>query len=104
MESGAIPNSAITASSQDLWATAAHGRLNGARFWTPSPLDAEPWIQADIGYLTNVSGVITQGNGGISTDNWVTSLKVSTSVDTEHDTLVFIQAIDTGTDKVNNII
>ena len=105
MENGAIPDSAITASSQSGWATAAHGRLNGEKLWSPTASDAaaNPWIQADIGYLTYVSGVMTQGNGGINTFNWVTSLKVSTSVEARDDMLVFIKASDTVNDKVKDI-
>ena len=102
MENDVIPDSAITASSQDGWATAANGRLNGARFWSPSGPDAgaNPWIQANIGYLTYVSGVMMQGDGGVGTPDWVTSLKVSSSVEATGDTLVFIQNTS-GTDKVS---
>ena len=104
MANRAIPDSAITASSQDGWATAAHGRLNGNRFWSPTGSDAaaNPWLQADIGYLTYVSGVMTQGDGASGIPNWITSLKVSTSEGATGDTLVFIQdTIDTDMVKVS---
>ena len=104
MENRAIPDSSITASSQARWASAAHGRLNGARFWSPSGSDASanPWIQAYIGYLTYVSGVMTQGDGGVGPPDWVTSLKVSSSAEVTGDTLVFIQNTS-GTDKVSDL-
>ena len=41
-----------------------------------------PWIQADIGYQTCVSGVITQGDGLTIDDDWITSISVSTFLTT----------------------
>ena len=85
MEDGDIPDENIRASSQittfDLFAWM--GRLNGNATWSAARSDSQPWIQADIGYQTNISGVVTQGDGGVggdSTPDWVTTLKVSTFV------------------------
>ncbi|XP_033105774.1 uncharacterized protein LOC117108037 [Anneissia japonica] len=65
---------------------AARGRLNitpgngGIGAWAAQSNNQNQWIQADIGALKEVTGVITQGrNGGY--DQWVTSYKVSYSID-----------------------
>ena len=62
MENGNIPNENIKTShvGRDPW----EARLNGPKFWACSGDIVAPWIQADIGYQTYVSGVITQGGGG----------------------------------------
>ena len=40
----------------------------------------QPWMEVDIGYVTAVSGLLTQGDGGSSAGNadWITKLKVYT--------------------------
>ena len=105
MENGDIPNVNIQASSyyetRDPW----KGRLNGLSFWSCAGHFIAPWIQADIGYQTYVSGVITQGDGGDmytngrdgTTVDWVTSLKVSTFSMSNSDQEVFV------TDEESNI-
>ena len=65
MENGDIPNENIEASHQYSSYPASKARLNGIKFWACAGSLASPWIQADIGYQTYVSGVITQGDGGI---------------------------------------
>ena len=95
MENGDIPNEKHQYSSYP----ASKARLNGIKFWACAGSLASPWIQADIGYQTYVSGVITQGDGGIVsgiTADWVTSLKVSTFTMSTDDQEVFI------TDGVGN--
>ncbi|XP_072047906.1 uncharacterized protein [Amphiura filiformis] len=96
MENGDIPDGSIQASSflQDpfqatVYYPAKDGRLNGGRKWVPEPNDPQPWIQADIGYATNVFGVITQGSGrfiGLDgtavLEHWTTLFKVSTFLST----------------------
>ena len=65
-------------------------RLHGSSAWRVPKSIPNPWIQADIGYATNVSGLLTQGNGA---HQWITKLKVSTftaAVDSE----VFIKDED----------
>ena len=77
MENGDIPNQNIQASSiLSEYYPAWNARLNGPfqTSWVSSALDANPWIQADIGYQTWVTGVVTQGYDL----GYVTSLKIST--------------------------
>ena len=84
MENGDIPDANIRAStyfSENF--LPQNGRLFGTwpptKPWTVEGTVSDPWIQADIGYQTYVSGVVTQGGGGYgSSPNWVTTLKVST--------------------------
>ena len=88
MENGDIPNENIQASSYNERFEPWKARLNGEDFWSRDGSVAEPWIEADVGYQTNVTGVITQGDGGIgagATEDWVTSLKVSTKIAPEDD-------------------
>ncbi|XP_072017070.1 neuropilin-1-like [Amphiura filiformis] len=83
MENGTIPDGNIQASSEykSIY-SASKGRLNGElSSWHAAPFQTGPiWIQADIGILTYVSGVITQGDGYINKAgaDYVTSFKVST--------------------------
>ncbi|XP_072022651.1 lactadherin-like [Amphiura filiformis] len=79
MENGDIPDENINASSSTIRG-ARHGRLNGPYPWSTAPLHpaGSEWIEADIGYPTYVSGVITQGDGGNVEPDWVTSFNVST--------------------------
>ncbi|XP_072048555.1 prothrombin-like, partial [Amphiura filiformis] len=88
MESGEIRDEDITAMTSIRPATNA--RLNGDGTWSAdsfnfllSSLYIPTWIQANIGNQTYVSGVITQGDGGVGISyNWVTSFKVSTFLST----------------------
>ena len=89
MENGDIPDANIQASS--VWSSsqpAHNGRLNKAsgHGWLGGWGDNQPWIQADIGYQTYVSGVATQG----ATDGWVTSFKVSTFYMTTTDEEIYV--------------
>ena len=72
-----IPDSSIQASS--VWSSnykASNGRLHGGIYWSPGA-DAQPWIEADLGRLVNVYGILTQGDG-YTMYYWVTTLIVST--------------------------
>ncbi|XP_072046698.1 probable carboxypeptidase X1 [Amphiura filiformis] len=89
MESGDIKDANINASAiQSDTYPATNARLNGDGAWQAYDSNIE-WIQANIGYKTDVLGVITQGDGGVGLDNWVTSFKVSTFLSTG-DTEVFV--------------
>ncbi|XP_072016793.1 neuropilin-1-like [Amphiura filiformis] len=79
MENGEIPDANIQATSVYGSNRATNGRLNHHwGFWCSVPGQSGTiWIQADIGYQTYVSGVITQG-GGQRNPYWVTSFTVST--------------------------
>ena len=75
---------------------AHYGRLNAGSCWIALGYKYEPWIQADIGYQTYVSGVATQGCPSL----WMTSIKVSTFYMTTANTEVFISD-DEGIAKVS---
>ena len=91
MENGDIPNGNIQASSVYNQFYAWKARFNGG-FWAADPSDAQPWIQVDIGYQTYVSGVVTQGDG--ANWNWVTSLKVSTFLNSTNNAEIFVKDLD----------
>ena len=104
MANGDIPNENIQTSSKriqrtsndNLYGFPSQARLNGSSTWTGINSTAQPWIQADIGYQTYISGVVTQGDGGVGGNNgdhrdWVTSIKVSTFYMSINDTEVFMR-------------
>ncbi|XP_019637285.1 PREDICTED: lactadherin-like [Branchiostoma belcheri] len=85
MESGAIPDDSITASS---WYTLGvgyepyRGRLNGvagAGVWSVGTNTIGEWLQVDLGEMKTVTGTIIQGRYDL--DQWVTSYKLQHSVD-----------------------
>ncbi|XP_022805106.1 coagulation factor V-like [Stylophora pistillata] len=88
MESGAIKDSQITASTQwgDNHAT-SRARLNlkftgvkrGA--WSSRVLDLKQWLQVDLGSYTTVTGVATQGRNGYRPGQWVTKYRLQYSND-----------------------
>ncbi|KAK3732650.1 hypothetical protein QZH41_010256, partial [Actinostola sp. cb2023] len=91
MQNGDIPDSRITASSfgQSLYRP-EQGRLHyqgdgGFKLpaWEVSPGSNRigEWIQIDLGSVTNVTGVATQGNGQIAKQEWVTSYSLQSSFD-----------------------
>lgn len=92
MIDGKIPDENIQASSTK-WPSdhpAWRARLNGNSYWVGE--GEQPWIQADVGYQSYVSGVMTQGDGGVGDyPDWVTSIKVSTFSVNTNDTEVFIK-------------
>ena len=85
MQSGAIPDSHITASSEhDDNAVASRSRLyilkSGGLYaaWLPSTQDQDQWLQIDVGELLSVvTAVATQGRGDYW--RWVTSYKLQYS-------------------------
>ena len=85
MESGKIPDNAITASSiyNNLYKP-AYGRLNrdiGMCAWTSTAGGrSNSWFQVDLGQLAAVTGIATQGRCKVS-DEWTTSYTVSYSTD-----------------------
>ncbi|XP_072017428.1 uncharacterized protein [Amphiura filiformis] len=81
MTNGDIPDDNIHASSEYSDYGATEGRLNGPKYWKAQSSQII-WIQADIGYQTNVSGVITQGSGQNAHPDYVTAFAVSTFVTT----------------------
>ena len=86
MESRAIPDAQVTASSE--WNSqhgASNGRLNfqagGGRTgaWSAKSNDLNQWLQVDLGHVTEVTGIKTQGRS--DNNQWVTSYTVSYSND-----------------------
>ena len=86
MESGAISDNQISASSQqdDNYAP-QRGRLNmkisGVKQggWVPLKTDLTPWIQVNLGRYVRVTRVATQGRDGF--EQWVTKYTLRYSVD-----------------------
>ena len=99
MENGDIPDTNIMASHGNM-----KGRLHG-QYWDVSTITSitNPWIQADIGYQTCVSGVVTQGDGHSGTaGDWVTSFWISTFQTNDNSAQVFIK--ENGVNKVSLIV
>ncbi|CAH1270789.1 PXDN [Branchiostoma lanceolatum] len=85
MESGAIPDDSITASSSFTLKSRApfHGRLNAPpnRFWVPKRNKRiGEWLQVDLGGIQRVTGTIIQGSGA-NWGAWVRSYKLQYSAD-----------------------
>ena len=82
MESGKILDSAITASSQygmGLITVSARFNEGGCAWSNRDAIDPYPWIQADLGDITRVTGVATQGR--CNHPQWVLTYTVSYSSD-----------------------
>ena len=96
MESSAIPNSSITASTHFRPFDGRYPRLpQYARFhsdrrWSSAYWDPQPWIQADLGCIHNVTGLKTSGV-------WVTHEwsywveKIKMKIGMSENSLVFIK-------------
>ena len=95
IQNGDIPDANIQASH-----VSSKGRLC-SRSPFHKHVTGNPWIQANIGYQTRVSGVVTQGDGQRDGD-WVTSFWVSTSPTSSANALIYIQ--ENGQRKVSVII
>ena len=85
MESRAITNAQITASSEHSHKHAAsHARLNfqeipsmAAGAWVAHGRDDNPWLQVDLGaQYTKVTRVATQGRNSSQYSQWVTKYKL----------------------------
>ena len=108
MENYGIPDGNIKASSTMYPESPSNqpfqARLNGESCWQALKGEVTPWIQADIGYQTFVSGVVTQGDGGVGDNlHWVTSFNVSTFAMSVSDKEIFIEDED-GIPMVNTKI
>ncbi|XP_078660004.1 uncharacterized protein LOC144904743 [Branchiostoma floridae x Branchiostoma belcheri] len=87
MESGAIPDASITASS--FWTDSIgyepyRGRLNGVAgrgAWAARTSTIGQWLQVDLGEMKTVTGAIIQGRNANHQAHWVTSYKLQYSVD-----------------------
>ena len=82
MESGSIPDSKITASSEKNASTAANnGRLNytSGPSWCAATSDSNPYLQIDLQTLHIICAVSTQGNS--QADQWVKTYTLQSSID-----------------------
>ncbi|XP_071509391.1 lactadherin-like [Diadema antillarum] len=104
LESGAIPDSSITASSYYSDPSVRHepqyARLNGPQEWCTSELNTDQWLQVQFKSNYLVSGIVTQGRvTAAANDRYVTSYKISSSVDN----LVWTEYMDPFTGSVKPI-
>ena len=76
MENKGIADGKLSSSSSRDSYPATKGRLNGRKAWIPSSSDSSPWIQVNLGQLTHVAGVKTQGKADDNQDQWVTKYNV----------------------------
>ena len=89
MEDGRIPDNRITASSEwDPYHVPSNARFNRPQIlpttggWSAKTKDRNQWIQAYLGGLKTVSGVVTQGRN-LGHMQWVTKFTVQYSEDDE---------------------
>ena len=60
-----IPDGDITASSElNSDSSAFHARFGNTKAWIPSSNDKHPWIQVNLQYERNLTGIVTQGFNG----------------------------------------
>ena len=88
MESGAIKDAQLTASTQwDANHAPSRARLNwkltGAKrgAWSTRVLDLKQWLQVDLSSYTIVTGVATQGRNAPRLQQWVTKYRLQYSID-----------------------
>ena len=86
MKSGNIPNSAISAtSSLNQYSGPERARLNTVKSgsfigaWIPKIQDEGQWIQVDLGKITKITRIATQGRQDSS--HWVKSYSITYSVE-----------------------
>ncbi|XP_028514229.1 EGF-like repeat and discoidin I-like domain-containing protein 3 isoform X2 [Exaiptasia diaphana] len=82
MESNAIPDSKITASSYSASYLPSYARLNAALGnggWTANPNTLGDWIQVDLSKVTRITAIATQGRQGSS--YWVKTYSLQYSDD-----------------------
>ena len=97
VESGGIPDANFEASHKYNASYGPHkARLHGPSGWGVSTSISSPWIQVDIGYSTNVTGLLTQGSQAKQSYFWITKLKVSTFYAAANDSEVFIRDGNSG--------
>ena len=106
MESGAIPNSGIKASSYSttsngLSRVPQHARFGQDNYWSNDQVDSQPWIQVDFGSSRNVTGLQTEGHSGSKYGYFVMDINVKVGMlETE---LAFIKN-ESGVTKVGCFI
>ena len=114
MESGAIADSQITASSEyesrygpkrarlhtKEWVTPTI--FKGAGAWSSSTKDSNQWLQVDLGKITAVTHVATQGRNSYSPTQMVTKYKLQFSDDGA--SFLFYKRQGESSDAVNRTI
>ncbi|CAH1276907.1 F5 [Branchiostoma lanceolatum] len=98
MESGAIPNSHITASTEQTGYEAWRGRLNNGKAWQTNTADTDQWLQIDLGSHKVITGIQTQGLWGYH----IKSYKLMFSDDASTCGYPSILNHDCGTDHYSN--
>ena len=99
MQSGKIPNSRLTASSQ--WSGdwgPSYGRLHGNKCWIAKYKDVNQWLQIDFKFTATITEILTQGRR--DSYQWVKSYTVAYSDD---GTNFKTYKGDKGQDKVNKV-
>ena len=88
MESGAIKDAQITASTQwdgnhDTSRARLNLKLTGVKrgAWSTRVLDLKQWLQVDLGSYTIVTGVATQGRNAPRLQQWVTKYRLQHGTD-----------------------
>lgn len=89
MESGAIADSQLTASSEyDVYHAPKRSRLHTREIstlargaWSSLTNDANQWLQVDVGKVKNVTHIATQGRNTYSPFQYVTKYKLQYSND-----------------------
>jgi len=82
MQSGSIPDSKITASSEKNNKAAKNGRLNSGSSWCARTSDSNPYLQIDLQTLHIICAVSTQGNS--LAEEWVKNYILQSSIDGSH--------------------
>ena len=105
MESGAILDSQISASSEwDFNLLAQQARLHFVKTvygaWSARSNDIHQWLQVDLLNTTRVSGVATQGRNGCCSNQWVTKYKLKYSEGGQ--AFKFYRRSEDNSDKVGN--
>ena len=107
MESGAILDSQISASSEwGINTVAQQARLHFVQTvhrtgaWSARSKDIHQWLQVDLLNTTRVSGVATQGRNGCCSNQWVTKYKLKYSEGGQ--AFKFYRGSGDNSDKVGN--
>ncbi len=79
IETGAIQDSALSASSESSGKEAKLARLNNGAGWCASSASSQ-WLQVDLGRLYMVNAIATQGFGAKNSNEMVASYQISYSV------------------------
>ena len=104
LESGAIPDSQLSASSTFSGFSTSEGRLNqtGSNGWTAGNTTSPQWFKVDLGQVEIVSAVATQGRNNFA--QWITSYRIEYSSDDSNYTVYNGGAAFTANSDQNTIV